>query len=208
MPNQFFVEKRVQNGLKYIDYFENSFKKAVETNPDTLIGEERTHYEYVKLNIKRSERIHKTYVVSDELKDKLNQITEPQLWMVITEMWCGDSAQNLPFIAKMASINHLIDLRIIIRDENLDIMDEYLTNGTRSVPKLVAFDVDGNELFQWGSRPLEAVELVNKAKAEGKTKYQFIEELHLWYGRNKGKAIESEILAILKTSDCITEKII
>jgi hypothetical protein len=198
MPKQFFIDGRVQNGLKYEDYFEAAVKKSGTVNPSELTEEEKEHLEYTNLNIKRSERIHKIYNVSDDLKTALNKITKPQLWMVISGIWCGDSAQNLPYIAKMASVNPLIDLRILLRDENPDIMDEYLTNGTRSIPKLVSFDTEGNELFQWGPRPKEAVELVQKAKSEGKNKDQFIEELHLWYGRNRGKAIESEFLTILK----------
>lgn len=197
MTKQFFTDKRIQNGLKYKDYFDISVKNTELIDPAGLSGDEKAHFDYTKMNIKRSERIHKTYTVSDELKAALNKITEPQVWMVLTEIWCGDSAQNLPYISKMAEINPLIDLRILLRDENIDIMDQYLTNGTQSIPKLIAFDKSGNELFQWGPRPKEAVELVQKAKAEGKNKDQFIEELHLWYGRNRGKAIESEFLAIL-----------
>ncbi|MCL6097112.1 MAG: thioredoxin family protein, partial [Bacteroidetes bacterium] len=94
--------------------------------------------------------------------------------------------------------NPLIDLRILLRDQNLDIMDLYLTNGnSRSIPKLVVFDQDGNELVQWGPRPAEAQALVNKNKSEGKSKDEFIKELHLWYGRNRGKNLEEEFEKII-----------
>lgn len=198
MQNTQLDNKWIENGLSYKDYFETAQKK-VENEIGNNVSEEEKHlYEYSRLNIKRSERIAKTYQVGEELRSILTRITEPQFWMVITEPWCGDSAQNLPYIAKMAEINPLIELKIVLRDENPDIMDLYLTNGTRSIPIFVAFDSDGNELFKWGPRPLEAVELVKKAKAEGKGKDQFIEELHLWYGRNRGKAIESEFISLLK----------
>jgi hypothetical protein len=152
-----------------------------------------------KLNTHRSNRIHKTYKPSDELVGTINKVNEKQIWMVITEAWCGDSAQNVPFIAMIAKLNNLIDLRIILRDDNLDIMDQYLTNGTsRSIPKLVAFDESGNELFQWGPRPVEAQNLVNELKSNGTTKKEFTEKLHLWYGRNRGKAIEKEFINLLK----------
>ena len=118
--------------------------------------------------------------------------------MVLSEDWCGDSAQTIPYLVKMADLNPNIELRILLRDKNLDIMDLYLTDGNRAIPKLVAFDYIGNELFTWGPRPYEARQLVNKAKAEGKPKEQFLQELHLWYGRNRGKNLEVEILNIMK----------
>ena len=197
MAKQFFIEGRAANGLTYSDYFNNAVKQADSADISKMGDDEKHMLEYTRLNIKRSERVDKTYAVSPELQAKLMAITKPQIWMVITEIWCGDSAQNLPYIVKMAEVNPLINLRIVLRDQNADIMDEYLTNGTKSIPILVAFDETGNELFKWGPRPFEAAELVRNAKAAGKTKDQFIEELHLWYGRNKGAALESEFIKFL-----------
>lgn len=198
MHHQFFADKRPHNGMTYSDYFEK-FRIKVETiDPTNLIGEEKERSEYRKLNFQRSSRIHKTYLVDPVLCDMIKNISKPQLWMVITEDWCGDSSQNFPYIAMMSKFNPLINLRIILRDQNTDIMDLYLTDGiSRSIPKLVAFDEHGEEIFQWGPRPREAQELVNKLKSEGKTHDEFIEQLHLWYGRNRGKAIESEFKEIL-----------
>jgi hypothetical protein len=114
--------------------------------------------------------------------------------MVITEDWCGDSAQNLPIFASLASLNKNIDLRIVLRDENPDIMNHYLTNGiSRSIPILVVFDKSGNELFRWGPRPEEARELVDELKSQGYEKKEFLEKLHLWYARNRGKNTETEL---------------
>lgn len=197
MAKQFFNDGRISKGFSFNDYMMRAVNKTSNPIPEGISEEDIHLLEYTKLNIKRSERVEKTYTVGEELKEKLLKISSPQIWMVITEAWCGDSAQNLPYIAKMAAINPLIDFKIILRDENPDIMDEYLTNGTKSIPILVAFDESGNELFKWGPRPVEAADLVKNAKAEGKSKDQFIEELHLWYGRNRGKALESEFLKLI-----------
>ena len=186
------------NGMSYNEFIKLTTRKLEITDTSTLGDEDKSLFEYTKLNLKRMERADKTYNVGDELTGIIKNITIPQTWMIITEAWCGDSAQTLPYIVKMASLNPMIYLRIVLRDKNLDTMDEYLTAGTRSVPILVSFDLDGNELFKWGPRPLEAVELVKRAKSEGKTKDQFIEELHLWYGRNRGKALESEFITLLR----------
>ena len=199
MIHQFFIDKRPQNGLTYEEYF-NQFEEKIKTTDTAALNEEdKKLFEYSKLNLHRTNRIHKSYKVSDELCELLKEIDEPQLWMAITEDWCGDSAQNLPYIAQFIKCNPKIDLRIVLRDANPDIMDLYLTHGkSRSIPKIVAFDQNGNELFQWGPRPKAAQQLVEDAKAAGKSKDEFIEELHLWYGKNRGKDIEEEFKEIVK----------
>ncbi|NNG26999.1 MAG: thioredoxin family protein, partial [Ignavibacteriaceae bacterium] len=78
------------------------------------------------------------------------------------------------------------------------IMDQYLTNGTRSIPKLVAIDQDGNELFRWGARPAAAQQLINELKEKGLQKNEWLVELHKWYTNNRGKEIEKELLVLLK----------
>ncbi|MCL4547259.1 MAG: thioredoxin family protein [Bacteroidetes bacterium] len=190
MIPQFFLDRKPHEGLTYEEYL--SLMQQHSEDPSI------ENFETIKLNQQRTSRINKTYDVSQTLKNIIAKITSHQLWMVITEDWCGDSAQNLPYIAKIAACNPLIDLRILLRDQNLDIMDLYLTNGnSRSIPKLVVFDQDGNELVQWGPRPAEAQTLVNKNKSEGKSKDEFIKELHLWYGRNRGKNLEEEFEKII-----------
>lgn len=149
---------------------------------------------YTHLNLKRSERIFKTYTVPVELAEKLRSAATPQTWVVLTEPWCGDSAQNLPYLIRMAEINPAITFRIFLRDQHPEIMELYLTNGTRSIPILICFDSDGNEIFRWGPRPAEAHELVLKSKTDGVIKEKITEDLHLWYGRNKGESISRELL--------------
>ena len=197
MVPQFFKDKRPHNGLTYKEYMQKFSDEVSNTNSEKLSDKEKKSFEYKKLNFQRTQRIEKSYEVSEELKSEIENIKEKQIWMIITESWCGDSAQNLPYIAKIATLNSNIDLRIIHRDENPDIMDLYLTNGTRSIPKLIVFDLEGNELITWGPRPKTAQELIIQWKSEGIVKPELYEKLHLWYGRNRGKDIEAEFLEIL-----------
>ena len=197
MAKDFFEKRIPHNGLTYEKYSRNADEKIANENQITD-EKEKELLEYTKLNVRRSSRINKTYNVSEELKELLKAADKKQIWMMITEDWCGDSAQNLPHIAKMADESENIELKIIYRDQNLDVMDQYLTNGTaRSIPKLVAFDEEGNELFQWGPRPQELVELVNQWKTEMEPK-EWKEKIQLFYGRNRGKAIEQDFIEILK----------
>ena len=198
MVQKFFLDKRPHNGMTFSDYLEKMKTETEISDLSNLSDQEREDLTLVKLNYQRFSRILRTYKVDEMLHDKIKNISSPQIWMIISEVSCGDSAQNIPYIARIAEINPLIHLRIILRDSNLDIMDLYLTDGkSRSIPKLVAFDEQGNELFQWGARPREAQVLVNRLRNEGMPKEIFLEQLHLWYGRDRGKSLESELKEII-----------
>jgi hypothetical protein len=207
MSNEFILKKVEESGMDFNTYLEMTSEEIRNTEPEILSQEEKDGYETKKLNMHRMSRIDKSYIPGLEIVNEVSRIEEKQIWMVITENWCGDSAQNLPYIVRIASLNKNIDLKIILRDSNPEIMDMYLTNGARSIPKLVVFDEDGLELFQWGARPKAAQQLVNDLKAEGFEKKRFIEKLHLWYARNKGADIESEILNLIKNSNLIKKSV-
>lgn len=152
---------------------------------------------YTGLNLQRSQRWNKTFTVDAPLAAMLSK-APAQVWWVITEAWCGDSAQNLPIINKIAEASGgSIDLRIVLRDEHSEIMDKYLTNGGRSIPKLIAENTDGVELFTWGPRPAEAQKIITDWKAGNgaPTHEQAEKDLHLWYAKDKGQSLLKEILS-------------
>jgi len=195
--NNALTENKKKIGIDY-DSFRKIFIKQVEV-PNTLDENEMKYFKYRKLNLQRTFRLEKTFTPSEELINEINKIDKPQTWMLITETWCGDSAQNLPIIAKAASLNDKINLRIVLRDENLEIMDRYLTNGSRSIPKLVAFDENDDELFQWGPRPAYAQNFMMKMKIDGIPKSEMNKELHLWYAKNRGEEVEKELVELLES---------
>jgi len=198
MIHQFFLDRRPHNGMTFEEYTEMMRRAAEEAEKPDLQNKQIEGQPLVKLNYQRFSRILRTYKIDPLLEKIVKNISTSQIWMIISEISCGDSSQNIPYIAKIAGLNPLISLRIILRDSNPDIMDHYLTNGTsRSIPKLVAFDESGNELFQWGARPAEAQALVDRLRSEGVPKEEFIEELHLWYGRDRGKTLENELKKII-----------
>jgi hypothetical protein len=203
MSDLILTDKISAAGMSYPEYYKMTQDELSAANPYILSPEEKEKYEAKKLNIHRMWRIDNHYEPVGDLINEIGSIELKQLWMVITENWCGDSAQNLPYIAKIASLNKNIELKIILRDSNPHIMDKYLTNDTKSIPILVSFDAEGNELFKWGARPKAAQQLVNDLKAQGLEKKLFIEKLHLWYAKNKGADVESEILALIKNSNLI-----
>jgi len=154
---------------------------------------------YTSLNVHRMNRVDKTSVISEELNESLSQIKLPQTWLVITEGWCGDAAQIIPFFHVIEKQFPTISLKFVLRDENLELMDNFLTNGGRAIPKLLILDQKTNELLaHWGPRPAEAQAVINNLKAANATMEEMKEKLHLWYGRNKGQALQVELIALTK----------
>ncbi len=196
MEYKLIYDERIKNGLSYEGFISMTEKFLKETDVNSLSKEELEKYNYTKLNLQRSKRIEKTFNPGNEIVETIKNISQPETWMVITENWCGDSAQNLPYIAKLAGLNKNINFVIVLRDSNVDIMNQYLTNGTMSIPVWVTFDEKGNELFKWGPRPQKAKEELLRLKAEGIEKPELYEKLHLWYGRNRGEELIKEISEI------------
>ncbi len=173
--------------------------KVIEDNYHLLSDVDIKHLENIKLNLHRMKRIQKTFKPNEEIKELISKIDKPQTWLVITEDWCGDSAQNIPYFFEYSKLNSLINFKIILRDENLDLLDSYFSSGNpKSIPKVIGFDENGNEFFVWGARPKVAQDLVMQLKSEGFEKEEFNKKLHLWYGRNRGKELEKEIVELLK----------
>jgi hypothetical protein len=196
MPHAFFTDRRPQQGLTFEEYLSVT-RERTDQDVDDLPIEEADRIEYTKLNLHRTQRIVRTYRVAEELDALLRAVDRSQLWMVLTEPWCSDSSQCLPIIAGMAACSESIELRILLRDDNLDVMDLYLTDGKRGVPLLVAFDSAGEEIFRWGPRPRPAQAVFEKAKAAGLEKPELLAKMHLFYGQDRGRSVETEFVELL-----------
>ena len=144
-------------------------------------------------------RWDKTFKVPDDLTDGIRSIDRKINWLVLTESWCGDAAPSIPVMNKIAEINPMIQLKIISRDENPDLMDRFRTNGSLSIPKLIAFEESTGQIIgDWGPRPSTASDMVESYKEEhGKLTADFREDLQRWYNANKGEEIFSELMALL-----------
>jgi len=197
MVHPFFRDGRITGSLSLDRYMQVMTDRA-DAPVDGLSAEDAERVAFTKLNLHRSLRIGRTHRVDDQLSGLVKGLTAPTVWMVITEPWCGDSAQCLPYITLFTQLNPAIDLRLVLRDESLDIMDAFLTDGKRSIPRLVIFTADGRELAQWGPRPAKAQAVFDAAKAAGDDKPRLLEKLHLWYGRDRGAALTTEFIALLK----------
>ncbi|MFH6970304.1 thioredoxin family protein [Flavobacterium petrolei] len=162
-------------------------------------SEDLTHYS--ELNETRMHRLDKTIQISEEIIQRLKSLKSEYIWLVISEGWCGDAAQLLPIINKMAVESGKIDLRIVLRDENEELMKLFLTNKKQAIPILIVVDKEtGSVLGNWGPRPKAAANLV----ADYKKEFGVIDEtlktnLQLWYLHDKGISTQDEIINLMQT---------
>ena len=194
------LKKSLENTISYLEYrdlVKNLLVENKSTGPNQ--SEELTNYSL--LNDRRMKRLDKTIKISEKTTQEIKMINEPQTWLLITEGWCGDAAQNLPVINKMAEINENINLKIVLRDEHLELMDLFLTNGGRAIPKLIALDKDNNVINTWGPRPTVATKMVADYKTEhGSLDAKFKEDLQVWYNKDKGQSTQEDFVSLIKNT--------
>lgn len=198
MNKDFLREVFTHKGFDYQKLLNNIHRRIEETDSSKLDEKSKKRYQIIKLNYHRYLRIQKIFKVSEQLKKVVTSLEKPQLWLIITEESCGDSAQTIPCIYNISQFNPKITLKFIYRDENLDLMDQFLTNGKRRIPKLIAFDEEGNELFRWGPRPGEADKLFYQIRDdEGRGKDAALEKVHLWFSKDRCKSFNQEFVDLL-----------
>lgn len=195
----FFANRRPHDGLSYEEY-RARWREQKDVSTKGKDPDERRQIHFLNYNWDRQAHVDEKYTPSDDLRDAVDQIDEPQLWMVLTEPWCGDSAFLLPVIAEAASLNDDITLRILLRDDNLDIIDQYLTDGSRSIPKLVVFAEDGTERFVWGPRPEGARQRYAELKDMYDDKMEVIKELVAYYEDGAWRAADAELTEAIRST--------
>ena len=193
------IENSLRKTISYTDYkalVHNLLAEGKSTGPEQ--SEDLTKYSL--LNDRRMDRLDKKIKISEETIQEFQKIKQPQTWLVITEGWCGDAAQSLPVLNKIASITPHLTLKIVLRDAHIDLMQHFLTNEAMAIPKLIAVDeVSGVIIGQWGPRPSEATKMVAHYKAaNGSLSPEFKKDLQIWYTKDKGQSIIDDITEVLK----------
>ncbi len=155
--------------------------------------------QFSALNETRMHRLDKTIVISENTIQKLSTLKNNYIWLVIAEGWCGDAAQIAPIINKMDLVANTIEMKIVFRDENPDLMNLFLTNGTKAIPKLIVLDKKTlNVEANWGPRPKGALELIaNYKEKHGEIDANAKTELQLWYLHDKGISTQNELTELM-----------
>lgn len=184
----------IENAYTYQEY-RDMIDKLMEEGKTTGDNHSEAMLHYTKMNVHRMQRQDKRVKLIDEVKAALDSAERKLTWLVLTEAWCGDAAQSLSAIQKMADYSDSIQARYILRDENLYIMDEFLTNGkSRSIPKLICLDAQSLDVLgTWGPRSANAQKLYDEWRSVEGVAYQKVaEKLHKWYAKDKTKSMQAE----------------
>ncbi len=182
--------------MTFTDYTE-LIEGLLSQNKTTGNNHSADMIQYTKMNQSRINRWLKKGELSPELTEEIKKIDNKQKWIILSEGWCGDTPVSLAFLSKIAELNPNIEFEVLLRDENLDLMDKYLTNGGRSIPKLVVFDENDEELFNWGPRPKKIQEYYTDAKKKEIPYADISIELQKLYNKDKGLSFQKEILDLM-----------
>lgn len=194
----------IANALSYPAY-RRMIDELLEQSKTTGDNHSEAMLQYTRLNVSRMNRLDKTARLLPETLSALERIKRPIILLALTEAWCGDAAQSLPVLHKMAEASEQLTLRLILRDGHLDIMDAFLTNGGRSIPKVLFLDASNHEVLDtWGPRPAALQEMVTagrKAQAslsspeEKAAAYQALTiEAQKWYAKDKTRTVQREVM--------------
>lgn len=191
---QNYIEKAMT-----FDEYNRLIDRVVAEGKTTGPNQSEELAQYTKLNQARMRRLFKTSELNESLLKMVRNLKADWIWLILTEAWCGDAAQNIPTIEKIARENDRIKTLYLLRDENLELMDKYLTGGARAIPKLICLDAKTfEEIGTWGSRPQAAYDLFYSLKEQGLEKSEIIEKIHRWYIEDNTESLQAEFEKLIQ----------
>jgi len=182
-------------------YDYNAYKELITTllaeGKSTSEGFGEQFVKYSELGLQRMQRWDKKFELSASQQEKAAAHTEKRIWLVIAEGWCGDAAHSVPVMHKIAQASDNIDFRVVLREKNLELMNDFLTNGGKSIPKLIVYNPDAKTVeATWGPRPAGAKQIF-EANRDGE--WEVMEQkLQAWYNKDKGQTTAEELMQLLK----------
>lgn len=192
------IKNSLEKGISYQDYRAH-LKAILADNKINTQASTDVMLNYTALNDSRMDRLDKTLKLSPESQMAIAQLKNNFSFLVISEGWCGDAAQILPVLNKIAESSNKIDLKIVFRDENEALMNNFLTNGSKSIPIIIIVDSNNQVVSSWGPRPSIATKMVMDYKEKnGALDDVFKKDLQLWYNKDKGLNTQAEIIGLLQ----------
>lgn len=187
---------------QYVQLATNLFAQGRTTADDPHYNTEQI-LGYTKLNLYRMKRLDKLTVLNPALQAAMAQVPERWVWLVLTESWCGDAAQSVPVLHRIAEQSANVAIRFLLRDKNPDVMNAYLTNRGKSIPKLICLrTADSNnpllrELGTWGPRPAALQALMGEWRAEQIPFAEVVERAQRWYNDDHTQSVQRELLTLV-----------
>lgn len=194
------INSSLEKSISYLSY-RTLIKKLLTQEKSTGTNQSGDFLNYSKLNDKRMDRLDKTLKISDGTKSSINNLEKSFTFLVIAEGWCGDAAQIIPVLNKITETSSKINLKIVLRDENEELMNQHLTNGNKSIPKIIIIDKENKVITSWGPRPSIATKMVLDYKEQnGSLDTNFKKDLQIWYNKNKGANTLDDLVELLRAS--------
>lgn len=172
-----------------------TFEQYVKDIEDEILSDKNLEFKpYFELNKKRMDRILNTYLVKEAQMKQFDGLNYSGKLLIITEGWCGDAAQSLPVIYRF--FKKFLEIKIVYRDQNEDLMNQYLTNDSKSIPIVLILNEDKEVVAHWGPRPEFGNELFRHYKNNEETypKEKLMEDMQMAYNKDKGVAIIDEMI--------------
>lgn len=193
------IQSSLEKTYSYKDY-RQLIKELISEKKSTAPQNEQSEslLEYSILNDKRMDRLDKTLGLTDEMKKKLKNLTQTSTFLVLSEGWCSDAAQIIPVLHKIADFSDKIDLKIVLRDQNEELMNLFLTNGGKAIPKIIMLNTKNEVIGSWGPRSTKATKIVTDyKKIHGSIDATIKKELQIWYNKDKGVDIQFDLMSLL-----------
>ena len=193
------VKKSIEKAISYKE-FRDQVAQHVENGTSSGPYQSEALSHYTLLNNSRMKRLDKTTKINEEILEEFRNYKGNLTWIVLTESWCGDAAHSMPVMNKVAEMAANIDFKVLHRDENEELMNEFLTNGSMSIPKLIVFDNDTQEVINdWGPSPSTVIKMTKDFKEKHKVLTpEFKKEIQVWYNQNKGKCIAGDMAELIR----------
>lgn len=192
------VKDAIERGISYTEY-RNLISELLLKGQST--GHEQTEdlVHYSTLNNQRMKRLDKTIKLSEDDKERILANNKTLTFLVITEGWCGDASQVIPVVNKIVESNPNFDMKIVLRDDNIQLMDAFLTNGNRAIAKFIIYDREQDSIFNtYGPRPSIATQMVTDYKKNhGSLDAEFKEHLQVWYNKDRGQNVIKDLLSLI-----------
>jgi hypothetical protein len=181
------------NALTFEEYMQEATKRATNNNI-----ENDPYQEYYELGLQRMNRTLKTFKLDSEQLQRAEAKNFKGKILIISEPWCGDASATVPAVSKFFEAMGN-EVRVFLRDRDTSLIDQFLTNGTQSIPKIIVLDENFNVAAYWGPRPQFGNDLLKKFKENPETypREVFYNDLQVYYSRNKGKDAIEEIITLL-----------
>lgn len=179
--------------VSYNEYIAETEERIA--NPKTEADIEKK--EYYELGLQRMNRMAKVFKASEEDLETLKSKNFNGKILIISEPWCGDASQCVPSLDIFFEGKN--EVKIFYRDSDLTLIDQFLTDGSQSIPKVLILDENYKVINTWGPRPKYGLELLKKFKAdpEAYPRETFYNDLQVYYAKNRGKDTIKEILDLI-----------